>query len=287
VQKNELGDVLWGAVGAKSRMKHLKWLEFLRPICTWRDLVVAMERLRTVRNWRFSTTSTALGEVLGAIKRSQMYGIPCRLIGKSPVIDDYRKGLQLGMITELETLKQATPLTVENVRRIVQKNLIKDQEVATYISLMWATAARPGCIEKLKVKNVSVENLSLKCLFTEGKGVRCRRRPYTIHSSLSMVAVRAVQNWLEQRKSLYLFNQHDSTLRKRVLQAIRVQVKDATLYSMRRGAALALMKGGATLTEVQNFLGHTSSETTERYLGWGWEDRNQASINAQRAKALW
>ena len=96
-----------------------------------------------------------------------------------------------------------------------------------------------------------------------------------------------VQSWLETAGE-YVFRQDTAPdLRRRALAAMRRIDMRYEMYSFRRGAALQLQRNGATVPQIRKFTGHASDLMCERYLEWGWNDKNEQEEMSALAMALW
>lgn len=282
-------DVVRSAISSAQRDKHRVWLDRLANITSAAALVQAVEGLRTTRRWKYSTTCTKLGEIIGAVKRVEMYGGHRRLkqLVAADVFADYKRGIHLKSLEEEVAFPLAlTPIDAERVL----ENLATDRhwETCVALALQWATAARPQCMLQLQVKNISLEDNGVRIRFVAGKGVAARGEPYTVHTTLGKWAV-PMRRWLRERGSgTYVFDRERWAIIKRAIRCALRNVNPAYgLRSIRRGAAISMAREGTPIQVIMHFTGHRSQETCLRYLDWGWNWGDMANQGRRAARALW
>lgn len=284
---NRSGDVaIREAISSRQRRQHRLWLERIRHCRSWRSVIDLLENSRKTVPWRWSTTKTKLGTILGAVPRAVYYGVPCRLGAQGAEVRDYQHRVTMGVIDELDTIKQAVPLALEQFKRIARRQLMRgDVEAAVYTMILWALTSRPKCGLALRTRLVGVDDPEFRAKFIEGKGVTMRQRPYTIQSQLGPDMCLVMKRWLQDRAAKnerYVFSQtpkHQRALRKRVLEDVRRIDPLMELYSFRRGSALTMHRGGASVSAVREFTGHSNDAMTERYLEYGWWNVAQRELN--------
>ena len=274
------------AISTRQRQQHRLWLEKIKHCRSWRGVIDILEQSRKSVPWRWSTTKTKLGIILGAVPRAVYYGVPCRLGAQGAEVRDYQRRVTMGVINELDTIKQAIPLSLEQNKIITRRQLLRgDLEAAVYTMCLWALVSRPKCALALRTRLVSVNDPEFRAKFIEGKGVTMRQRPYTIQSQLSPEMCLVMQRWLKIRSlknERFVFEQlpkHQEALRKRVLADVRNVNPAMELYSFRRGSALTMHRGGASVAAVREFTGHSNDAMTERYLEYGWWNVSQMELN--------
>lgn len=194
--------------------------------------------------------------------------------------------IEAGVLTENPTATIKLPKMDAAIRREV-----RDSEVAamfeacerlrTLRQCAMARAVLSVCcygglrrdeICSLLVEDVSVEEQSV--LIRSGKGRKSRK------VFLCKDGIEALQNWLSTRekntKTDYLFTVDiGRRLHYRGLAALLGSIKaaagmrgeqDLTPHCLRHWAATNLLRNGATLRDVQAFLGHSNAVITARYL---------------------
>lgn len=284
---NRSGDVaIQQAISTRQRNQHRLWLGKIQHCRSWRGVIDLLEKSRKSVPWRWSTTKTKLGTILGAVPRAEYYGVPCRLGKQGAEVRDYQHRVTMGVIDELDSIKQAVPLSRGEYYAIARRQLLRgDLEAAVYTMTLWALVSRPKCALALRTRLVSVSDPEFRAKFIEGKGVKMRQRPYTIQSQLSPEMCMIMRRWLENRvasNERFVFEQkqcQQRALRKRVLADVRWINPAMELYSFRRGSALTMHRGGASVSAVREFTGHSNNAMTERYLEYGWWDVSQKELN--------
>jgi integrase len=260
----------------------MKWCGWMKEkgLISWRGIIEALEGRRRQRKWKASTTRTAFGTIRGVIARRDMYTLKFKP-GDEDYARDYARLLRMQEIDELGDIKQAEPLTTGVVRRIIRRALrYNDTQLAAYVALMWATAARPGCTQALQTENVSMkDNGDVRVRFVKGKAVRLRQQPYTIHSRIVPEARIAVRRWCRQKEKF------PEGIMKKALAHTRAYGQGFQLRSFRRGAAMTLARAGASIQTIMKFTGHASEAMCYRYLGWGWSMEPEKEVR-QAANCL-
>jgi hypothetical protein len=145
-------------------------------------LVEFMETLRSTRRWKWSTTSTNLGNLLGAWRNATTY---CSELQSTDLTEAtvYKNALSLAKRNANEE-KAAQPLAatwkdVRKAMKIALKNGWRDAATALYIT--WMTAARVGCVMRLHVSDITTHKMVNKVVdsvgfFREGRRRRAEER---------------------------------------------------------------------------------------------------------------
>ncbi|AFI63337.1 Tyrosine recombinase XerC [Bifidobacterium animalis subsp. animalis IM386] len=139
------------------------------------------------------------------------------------------------------------------------------------IELLYATGMRVGELVGLDMGSFDWSNRTVRVL---GKGNKTRVIPF------GMPAQQAVEHWLHGGRPVFA-NGHSSNavfigvrgrrIDQRVVrqvvheQAEQSGVPDISPHALRHSAATHMLDGGADLREVQEMLGHSSLQTTQRY----------------------
>ncbi len=144
---------------------------------------------------------------------------------------------------------------------------------AAILELLYATGMRVGELTGLNVQDMDFENHTVK---VTGKGNKQRVVPFGVP------AAKACKKWLDcgrsalQEKSaasspaLFL-GVRAKRIDQRVVRdivhaaAAAANVPDVAPHALRHSAATHMLNGGADLREVQELLGHSSLNTTQRY----------------------
>lgn len=139
------------------------------------------------------------------------------------------------------------------------------------IELLYATGMRVGELVGLDMDSFDWSNRTVRVL---GKGNKTRVIPF------GMPAQQAVEHWLHEGRPVFA-NGHsgnavfigvrgrriDQRVVRQVVheQAEQAGVPDISPHALRHSAATHMLDGGADLREVQEMLGHSSLQTTQRY----------------------
>lgn len=282
-------EVADAAITLGQRKKHRGWLKTLEGVESSVQLVRKLENMRTSIPWKYSTTSTKIGEIIGAVKRTEEYGGQRRLKAfvETAVFADYKRGIQLKALEEEP--RSPVPLSATAVERVLEALAVDlNWETCVALALQWATAARPNCVMKLQVRNVWMEEDGVRVKFVAGKGVAARGEPYTVHTTLGRWDV-AVHKWLKKRGAQRFVFEQERT--ERIKHAVRGALRSLNvqlgLRSIRRGAAICLADKGVPLKVIMHFTGHKSKEMCLRYLDWGWNWGEMQELGREAAQALW
>lgn len=144
---------------------------------------------------------------------------------------------------------------------------------AAILELLYATGMRVGELTSINVQDMDFENHTVK---VTGKGNKQRVVPFGVP------AANACKEWIEHGRSA-LLEKHAETsqalflgarakrIDQRIVRSIvhaaaaAANVPDVAPHALRHSAATHMLNGGADLREVQELLGHSSLNTTQRY----------------------
>ncbi len=144
---------------------------------------------------------------------------------------------------------------------------------AAILELLYATGMRVGELTSINVQDMDFENHTVK---VTGKGNKQRVVPFGVP------AANACKEWIEHGRSA-LLEKHAETsqalflgarakrIDQRIVRSIvhaaaaDANVPDVAPHALRHSAATHMLNGGADLREVQELLGHSSLNTTQRY----------------------
>lgn len=144
---------------------------------------------------------------------------------------------------------------------------------AAILELLYATGMRVGELTSINVQDMDFENHTVK---VTGKGNKQRVVPFGVP------AANACKEWIEHGRS-ELLEKHAETsqalflgarakrIDQRIVRSIvhaaaaAANVPDVAPHALRHSAATHMLNGGADLREVQELLGHSSLNTTQRY----------------------
>ena len=139
----------------------------------------------------------------------------------------------------------------------------------TIVMLLYSSGLRVSEISNLKITDIDSKNMRIKVV--QGKGGKDR---YTILSEKVLLELRAY--WLIYKPQEYLFNgiskgrcmsvraiQHAI---QKALAEVGLSNKHYTVHTIRHSFATHLIDNGTDLHTVKELLGHSSIQTTMRYL---------------------
>lgn len=155
------------------------------------------------------------------------------------------------------------------------------------LELLYATGMRVGELTSLNMQDVNFDAHTVK---VTGKGNKQRVVPFGIPAS------RALSAWLsENGRKILLQNSSENAIflgarGKRIDQRLvreivhnaaqNAHVPDIAPHALRHSAATHMLNGGADLREVQEMLGHSSLNTTQRYTHVSIEALKQRYLQA-------
>lgn len=158
---------------------------------------------------------------------------------------------------------------------------------AAIIELLYATGIRVGELTGLNIQDINFSSHTIK---VTGKGNKQRVVPFGIP------AAKALYAWLSNSGRKILLKDSEQTAifigarGKRIDQRLVRQVvhdaaksahvPDISPHSLRHSAATHMLNGGADLREVQELLGHSSLNTTQRYTHVSIEALKQRYLQA-------
>ncbi len=150
----------------------------------------------------------------------------------------------------------------------------QDPSSALTLLLMWFTCARPGCVMKLRRRDIEFSSAThFSITFADGKGSRFGQI-YTVPSVMPPDAARFVRAQLADLSPgdpLFPSDPPNAPRQRqaRLLQILREVDPSLNLRAMRRGSLQALAAVEPDLSKIRQFSGHTNDETLKRYLDWG------------------
>ena len=158
-------------------------------------------------------------------------------------------------------------MSVEEVRRLIDG--VSNIKHRTIIMLLYSTGMRLSEIAKLKIADIDSRNMRIKVV--QGKGSKDR---FTILSKQVLLELRAY--YVIYKPTEYLFNGYrpgkpisarniEHLVQKAVAQ-IGLASKHYTVHTIRHSFATHLVDNGADLHTVKELLGHSSLQTTMRYM---------------------
>jgi len=158
-------------------------------------------------------------------------------------------------------------MSVEEVRRLIDG--VSNIKHRTIIMLLYSTGMRLSEIAKLKIADIDSKNMRIKIV--QGKGAKDR---FTILGEQVLLELRAY--YIIYKPKEYLFNgsrpggpispRNIEHLVQKAVAQIGLASKHYTVHTIRHSFATHLVDNGADLHTVKELLGHTSLQTTMRYM---------------------
>ncbi len=158
-------------------------------------------------------------------------------------------------------------MSAEEIRSLI--DTIKNIKHRAIVMLLYSSGMRVSEISKLKITDIDSKNMRIKVV--QGKGAKDR---FTILSMQVLLELRAY--YIIYKPTEYLFNgyrkgkpmgvrmiQH---LVKMALVRLGLDSKHYTVHTIRHSFATHLVDNGTDLHTVKELLGHSSLQTTMRYM---------------------
>ena len=171
------------------------------------------------------------------------------------------------LIYPRKSTKLAPVMTPEEIKALI--DTIENLKHRTVVMLLYSTGMRVKELSSLKIADIDSKAMRIKVV--QGKGAKDR---YTLLSEQVLRELRAY--YLIYKPTVYLFNgaKQGSPLGVRSIQHVvklnlarlGLQNKFYSAHTIRHSFATHLLQGGADLHTIKELLGHTSLQTTSRYL---------------------
>ncbi|MEJ7684774.1 MAG: tyrosine-type recombinase/integrase [Segetibacter sp.] len=158
-------------------------------------------------------------------------------------------------------------MSAEEIKSLI--DTVKNIKHRTIIMLLYSSGLRVSEISHLKIADVDSKNMRIKVV--QGKGAKDR---FTLLSQQVLLELRAY--YIIYKPKEYLFNgsgpgrpisvrsiQH---LVQKALIQLGLDSKNYTVHTIRHSFATHLVDNGTDLHTVKELLGHTSLQTTMRYM---------------------
>lgn len=148
-------------------------------------------------------------------------------------------------------------------------NSVQNIKHRTIIMLLYSTGMRVSEICNLKISDIDSKQMRIKVV--QGKGAKDR---YTILSQQVLLELRAY--YIIYKPVMYLFNgskpgkpisiRNIEHLVQKTLIQLGLKSKHYTVHTIRHSFATHLVDNGTDLHTVKELLGHTTLQTTMRYM---------------------
>ena len=277
----------------KGHRKVLTWLRDeltldLRHASLPMAVLSLVNRWRRERKWRWSTTTTKMATIQGALANLSVYGsmtgVPGRiLLSTSPA-------WKLAMKAAARKAREEKGCQAKAVvgAQILQicTNLALPLETRAAIAVCWLTAGRGGDVLKLRKDDITLTGNKLMITWKRGKTVG-RRGPYTVSTTCPaalLPSLYALTNYTTGDMHL-AFPNTTGTMLKLALRSTGDRALEQR--SIRRGALQQLSAQGLSTSTLMLFSGHTTPRMLMRYLGHGrFAHRDQTDMIVAAAMAF-
>ena len=158
-------------------------------------------------------------------------------------------------------------MSAAEIKKLIDS--VKNIKHRTIIMLLYSTGMRLSEIAKLKIADIDSKNMRIKIV--QGKGAKDR---FTILGEQVLLELRAY--YIIYKPKEYLFNgsrpggpispRNIEHLVQKAVAQIGLASKHYTVHTIRHSFATHLVDNGADLHTVKELLGHTSLQTTMRYM---------------------
>jgi integrase/recombinase XerD len=165
------------------------------------------------------------------------------------------------------TTKLPPVMSAEEIKSLI--DTVKNIKHRTIIMLLYTSGLRVSEISRLKITDIDSKNMRIKVV--QGKGAKDR---FTLLSQQVLLELRAY--YIIYKPKQYLFNgsglgrpisprsvQH---LVQKALIRLGLESKKYTVHTIRHSFATHLVDNGTDLHTIKELLGHTSLQTTMRYM---------------------
>ncbi len=158
-------------------------------------------------------------------------------------------------------------MNADEIKKLIDS--VSNIKHRTIIMLLYSTGMRLSEIAKLKIVDIDSRNMRIKIV--QGKGLKDR---FTILGKQVLLELRAY--YIIYKPTEYLFNgyrpgkpisqRNIEHLVQKAVAKIGLASKHYTVHTIRHSFATHLVDNGADLHTVKELLGHTSLQTTMRYM---------------------
>lgn len=197
--------------------------------------------------------------------------VKCRMAAQS-ISFFFRHVLRLpyvvpSLIYPRQSSKLPPVMNAQEIKTLIDS--IKNVKHRTIVMLLYSTGMRLSEIAALKITDIDSKNMRIKVV--QGKGAKDR---YTILSEAVLQELRAY--YIIYKPAIYLFNgsrrgcpiSHRSIqhLVQTALAKAGLDSKNFTVHTIRHSFATHLVDHGTDLHTVKELLGHSTLQTTMRYM---------------------
>ncbi|CAD2222531.1 hypothetical protein, conserved [Angomonas deanei] len=323
-QNPQVSEVVWRGIKKEERDLHLSFLQRVRDMpaemLPWlpEDTVLTMlQRDAVARNYAWTTFVRKMSMAQSALKNLPVYTTQLEGIdlGRSMV---WRSAMTYArkMMQQSETNPPAG-VTIHTFKVIYARLRHRSPMTATYLMLMWCSAARAVDIERMKVRDIfiytqeypthvesdrqltgleslqitslpqeTLEMVPITLLMKRGKGAHFRGT-YHISTAIPRQDAAVLSELIATRTKSHLLFPDIAARRREALEVIHAVAPTACVASIRRSAIQFLAGQGIPQHLMMKISGHTREETYHRYLGDGrLRTREDAQLQELAAVSL-
>lgn len=283
-------DLIRRALVESTRQEHRRMIRTLGampaqylPMPAPEAIISYLSDLYVARQWKPSTMLKYMATAQAACRLLPLYvEAPRYLLTLS---DSWKSAMRTVAQDAIEYMpKQDKPATSADIDliRATPTNAKFAPQLFLVLMLMWATAARPGCVLKLRVSDLHLQGTKLLARFVRGKGARARRSPYTVPTTLPPEWARILREHMQHRRD-WLFPREIKIENFRPL----LKPHGLTLRSLRRGSLQQMAANGVSIQDLMVFSGHTQEKTLMRYLNFGAKYTSMINQAQEHSAFLW
>jgi integrase len=278
----DFGRLVWDAYSQPVHSRHMRMLHRLAQSipASWESvplgtcLLEFIQHESSTRGWQPQTLFREMCNLCGAFAALSLYAVWPGFGVRLSDLPDWTAAMKTARgDSEKAQPHHQTACSAEDIMSAVMSEPCESTALA--LLLQWLTAARPGCILKLRKDCIELlPNLGLRVTFRDGKGVAFRG-PYTVHTrwpeAFQDLLHRRLQSCASPSEVLIQprAGNHWAGRMPAMLASLRAVNPELNLRAVRRGALQALAMAGTDTATLMQYSGHTNERTLKRYLDWG------------------
>lgn len=238
----------------------------LREVQLDRAIIETINRQRRRRKWMWSTTTTKLASIQGALANLPVYGT---IAGSNqPIFLKFSVPYKMALKTAAKRAreqqgKQPKAAQPEHISHVLGNATIPSSTRCAVL-IAWLSAARVGDTLQLRKHDVTLTGNQMHITWMKGKTI-ARRGPY----SITTIVPDNHRDLLMQQFNSTTSNLFPHTTGRQIKLALRTADPQLEQRSIRRGSLQALAQAGMSEEKLLLFSGHGSVKMLLRYLGYG------------------
>jgi hypothetical protein len=218
--------------------------------------------LQKKRKWLYSTLSTKIASLAGALRLLPLYtdNHPAIHMSLSTIWGQAAKAS--AQAEKLTAPRRAAPASWSDVAAILVRE--KHSRASIAILLAWLTCGRVADVLRLKPNDIIIGAERLTVTFRDTK----TRNTYTVATALPPAQHITIFTDVIESATYARPVFHDN-LKAQISRALKAQRPALTQHSLRRGAIQTLAKSGVSAKHLLNFSGHKTMASLLTYLDDG------------------